>query len=92
MPRLCEFMLAVFKPADLPRNVYYGDESPIEDLVMEEISALYEQLAIRFQWQAGDLIMLDNMMVSHSRDPFEGTCKIMVAMAEIISQQELPQV
>jgi alpha-ketoglutarate-dependent taurine dioxygenase len=86
-----ESMLAVFKPEDLPRNVYYGDGSPIEDSVMEEISALYERLAIRFQWQAGDVIMLDNMMVSHSRDPFEGTRKIMVAMAEIIHQHELPQ-
>ncbi|GLV53961.1 syrP protein [Dictyobacter sp. S3.2.2.5] len=82
-------MLAMFDEKDLPRNVYYGDGSPIEDSVMDEINALYERLAVRFQWQATDTIMLDNMMVSHSRDPFEGARKIMVAMAEIISQDEL---
>lgn len=82
-------MLSMFKEEDLPRNVYYGDGTPIEDSVVNEISALYDQLAVRFQWQKGDVIMLDNMMVAHSRDPFEGTRKILVAMAEIVSQKDI---
>ena len=57
---------------------------------MDEINTLFDRLAVRFRWQATDVIMLDNMMVSHSRDPFEGTRKIMVAMAEIVSQDEMP--
>ena len=85
-------MLAMFREEDLPRNVYYGDGTPIEDSVVEEISALYEREALRFQWQAGDVILLDNMMVAHARDPFEGTRKIMVAMAELITPSELPSV
>lgn len=84
-----ESMLSMFKAEDLPRNVYYGDGTPIEDSVVEEISALYEQVAVRFQWQAGDVIMLDNMMVAHSRDPFEGSRKILVAMAEITSNTDI---
>ncbi len=83
-----ESMLAMFKEEDLPRNVYYGDGTPIENSVVAEISALYDQLAVRFQWQATDVIMLDNMMVSHARDPFEGTRKILVAMAEIASNKD----
>jgi hypothetical protein len=55
---------------------------------VEEISTLYERVAVRFQWQAGDVILLDNMMVAHSRDPFGGTRKILVAMADMITQQE----
>jgi alpha-ketoglutarate-dependent taurine dioxygenase len=82
-------MLAMFREEDLPRNVYYGDGTPIEDSVVAEISGVYEELAVRFQWQAGDIIMLDNMMVAHSRDPFEGTRKILVAMAEIVSQKDM---
>ncbi|HTK06064.1 MAG TPA: TauD/TfdA family dioxygenase [Ktedonobacteraceae bacterium] len=81
-------MLSMFREEDLPRNVYYGDGTPIEDSVVEEISTLYERVAVRFQWQAGDVILLDNMMVAHSRDPFGGTRKILVAMADMITQQE----
>jgi hypothetical protein len=79
----------MFSQDELPRNVYYGDGTPIEDSIVQEISALYEEQAVRFQWQAGDVIMLDNMMASHSRDPFEGTRKILVAMAEIIADNEV---
>lgn len=81
-------MLSMFREEDLPRNVYYGDGTPIEDSVVAEISEVYEKIAIRFQWQAGDTIMLDNMMVAHARDPFEGTRKILVAMADIVLQKD----
>jgi alpha-ketoglutarate-dependent taurine dioxygenase len=82
-------MLSLFPEEDLPRNVYYGDGAPIEDSIISEISTLYEQIAIRFQWQAGDTILLDNMMVAHARDPFEGNRKILVAMADMVSLQAM---
>jgi alpha-ketoglutarate-dependent taurine dioxygenase len=84
-------MLSMFREEDLPRNVYYGDGSPIEDSVVAEISAIYEQQAVRFQWQPGDVIVLDNMMVAHARDPFEGTRKILVAMADVVTQKDLQE-
>lgn len=91
-PAVKASMLEMFRQEDLPRNVYYGDGTPIEDTVVEEISALYEQQARRFQWQAGDVILLDNMLTAHARDPFAGTRKILVAMAEIVQQQDMPAV
>jgi alpha-ketoglutarate-dependent taurine dioxygenase len=88
-PEVRASMLSMFREEDLPRNVYYGDGTPIEDSVVTEISGIYNQQAVRFQWQAGDVILLDNMMVAHARDPFEGTRKILVAMADIVSQKDL---
>ncbi|BCL80847.1 syrP protein [Ktedonobacteria bacterium brp13] len=88
-PDVKESILSMFSEDDLPRSVCYGDGTPIEDSVVTEISAMYDRLAIRFQWQAGDIILLDNMMTAHARDPFEGTRKILVAMAEIVSQKEI---
>ncbi len=81
-------MLSMFRAEDLPRNVYYGDGTPIEDEVVTEISQIYDRLAVRFQWQPGDIIALDNMMIAHARDPFEGSRRILVAMAEMVSQQD----
>lgn len=88
-PAVRESILSMFSAEDLPRNVFYGDGTPLEDSVVQEIGELYDRIAIRFQWQKGDVIMLDNMMIAHSRDPFEGTRKILVAMAELISQPDL---
>ncbi len=90
-PEVRASMLSIFREEDLPRNVYYGDGSRIEDSVLSEISDLYERIAVRFQWQASDVIMLDNMLVAHARDPFEGTRKILVAMADIVYQKDFLQ-
>jgi len=67
----------------LPRNVCYGDGTPLEQDVIDLISELYEACAVRFDWQKSDVVMLDNMLAAHARDPFEGTRKIAVAMGDI---------
>ncbi|MCT7952163.1 amino acid adenylation domain-containing protein [Ancylothrix sp. C2] len=82
-------LLSVFGEENLPRNVYYGDGTPIEDSVMEEIQQIYAQVAVSFPWQAGDIIMLDNMLAAHSRNPFTGPRKIVVAMGEMIAESEV---
>jgi hypothetical protein len=68
--------------AELPRNVYYGDGTPIEDSILDEIRGAYDALMLRFPWQAGDILMLDNMLMSHGRAPFKGPRRVLVAMAE----------
>lgn len=81
-------MLSMFAPEDLPRNVYYGDGTPIEDTAVAEMSVQYEQLAVRFSWQPGDVLLMDNMLIAHARDPFVGARKHLVAMADMVSQKE----
>jgi alpha-ketoglutarate-dependent taurine dioxygenase len=73
----------------MPRHVYYGDGTPIEDEVMQLIGELYEACAVRFAWQQGDVVMLDNMLAAHARDPFEGPRKIVVAMSEMTARRQL---
>jgi alpha-ketoglutarate-dependent taurine dioxygenase len=75
-------LLSVFKEEDLPRNAYYGDGSPIELSVLEEIRRVTEETSIAFPWQQGDLLMLDNMLVAHARKPYTGPRRVLVGMAE----------
>jgi hypothetical protein len=82
-------MLSVFGEQNLPGNVYYGDGSPIEDSVMEEVGAVYEKAKISFPWQQGDVLMLDNMLAAHGRNPYAGDRKILVAMGEMIGSQNI---
>jgi alpha-ketoglutarate-dependent taurine dioxygenase len=73
----------LFDDKSFPRNVTYGDGSTIPDEVIEHLLDVYDRNAVLFTWQAGDIVMLDNMLVSHSRAPFTGARKILVAMANI---------
>ena len=80
-PTVRQQLLADFAEADLPRNAYYGDGSPIEDSVLEEIRNIYRQEAIVFPWQQGDVLLLDNLLAAHGRNPFTGSRQVVVAMA-----------
>ncbi|MFG6175959.1 amino acid adenylation domain-containing protein [Halomonas sp. THAF12] len=73
----------------LPRNVYYGDGSVIDDEVMQRVGGAYEACAVRFDWRQGDVVMLDNMLAAHARDPYQGPRKIVVAMGDIYQRSDL---
>ncbi|WLG21280.1 amino acid adenylation domain-containing protein [Pseudomonas sp. FP1154] len=88
-PEVRSNLISLFGPGHLPRNVYYGDGSVIEDAVMQVIGEAYEDCAVRFSWQKGDMVMLDNMLVAHARDPFEGERKICVAMGQMMRREQL---
>lgn len=81
-PRVRDALLKMVSEADLPNNTYYGDGSPIEPEVLDALRAAYQQEMIVFPWQKGDILMLDNMLTAHARQPFEGPRKILTAMSE----------
>jgi alpha-ketoglutarate-dependent taurine dioxygenase len=81
----------LFSDKDLPRNVYFGDGTPIPDEVIDRIGQLYEDLCVEFPWQKGDLIAVDNMLVSHARRPFSGPRKLLVAMGEMVQASDLAE-
>ena len=83
-PEIRESLSSIYEPEELPRNVYYGDGSAIDNATMDHIGELYERNAVRFQWQKGDLVCLDNMITAHARDPFVGPRKVLVALGDMV--------
>ncbi|KAF4406796.1 TauD/TfdA family dioxygenase [Streptomyces lycii] len=90
-PSVRELLVSLFgeNEADFPRSACYGDGTPIPADTVELLRGLYDSLAHRFTWQKGDVVVIDNMLVSHGRDPFEGERKIMVAMGDMVTRGEL---
>jgi alpha-ketoglutarate-dependent taurine dioxygenase len=84
-------LLSVFREEDLPRNVYYGDGSALEESVLSEILQIYKDASVSFRWQAGDILMLDNMLTAHGRNPYTGERKIVVTMGEMVSSEKFRQ-
>ncbi|MGL6340453.1 MAG: TauD/TfdA family dioxygenase, partial [Waterburya sp.] len=83
-PHVRESLLSVFGEKSLPRNVYYGDGSPLETEDIEAINRAYQQATVSFPWQQGDVLMLDNLLTAHSRNPYKGERKIVVAMGDMV--------
>jgi len=81
-PTVRSMFLAEFGQENLPYNTYYGDGEPIPDSVVEELREAIRQETVALPWQEGDLLMLDNMLVAHGRNPFTGTRRILAAMGE----------
>jgi alpha-ketoglutarate-dependent taurine dioxygenase len=88
-PSIQQVLRAEFKEEDLPTNTYYGDGSPIEDEVLDELREIYRQETVAFPWQEGDILILDNMLAAHGRAPYVGPRKVLVAMAEPFSRSEV---
>lgn len=77
-----DILLSVVDVEDLPRNVYYGDGSMIEESILDEVRAAIDQCTVSFPWKSGDVLMLDNMLVAHGRSTFTGERKVIVSMAQ----------
>jgi len=88
-PDVRKHMLENFREEDLPNNTYYGDGSPIEAEVMEELRGAYLAESISFPWRAGDILLLDNVLTAHGRAPFTPPRKVVVAMTSPCSWPEI---
>jgi alpha-ketoglutarate-dependent taurine dioxygenase len=65
----------------LPNNTYYADGSDIQPAVFKELQSAYLSEKVSFSWHAGDILMLDNMLVAHGREPFTPPREVVVGMA-----------
>lgn len=88
-PEIRELWKRSFAEEDLPSNCYYGDGSPIEDSEMLDIVRAYDQIETAFPWQAGDALLLDNMLAAHARNPFVGAREIYVALDSSMDYRDL---
>jgi alpha-ketoglutarate-dependent taurine dioxygenase len=79
---LQEVIMKEFVEEDLPNNTYYGDGYKIEEEVLERLREAYLKETVRFDWEEGDVLMLDNMLAAHGREPYTGERKVAVGMAE----------
>ncbi|WP_078910786.1 TauD/TfdA family dioxygenase [Streptomyces sp. NRRL WC-3742] len=81
-PDVRDGMREMFDEEDLPNNSYFGDGGAIPDEVMAHVRDCYRAAATRFDYREDDVLIVDNMLTAHGREPFTPPRRIAVAMAE----------
>lgn len=79
-PDVRETLVDELGAENLPFNTTFGDGNPIEEPDARLINAAYDAATVRRQWAPGDLLLVDNLLAAHGREPFRGDRKIVVAM------------
>lgn len=64
----------------LPRDARFGDGTPIEEDLLDEVRAAYDACTVSFPWERGDLLLLDNELTAHGRSAFTGERRVLAAM------------
>jgi len=83
-PEVREYLVDVYGEDGLPFNTRFGDGDPIGADVVQAIHQVYEASTVREPWQAGDLMIVDNIRTAHGREPFQGPREVLVAMADAV--------
>jgi alpha-ketoglutarate-dependent taurine dioxygenase len=83
-PEVREYLVDVFGADGLPFNTFFGHGDPVGEDVVQLINEVYEASTAREPWQAGDLLLVDNVRTAHSREPFGGQREVLVAMADAV--------
>jgi alpha-ketoglutarate-dependent taurine dioxygenase len=83
-PELREYLVDIYGADGLPFNTRFGNGDAIGADVVQVINGVYEANTAREPWQAGDLMLVDNVRTAHGREPFEGPREVVVAMADAV--------
>ena len=83
----CSYLASTpfFEGVKLPNKKYpfhttYGDGEEFEQDAIDEYRRVNWESAVGFQWQDGDILFLDQLVVQHSRLGFEGEREVGVSL------------
>jgi hypothetical protein len=81
-PEVREYLVDVYGSDGLPFNTRFGNGDPLDEGVVATINEVYDAHTLREPWHSGDLLLVDNIRTSHSREPFEGPREVLAALGE----------
>lgn len=58
----------------------YGDFSDIDEGDIKKTIEIFNAETVKFKWEAGDILIVDNKLSMHARNSFEPPRRILAAM------------
>lgn len=68
----------------------YGDGTPIPDRYLEKLAKITDEIRVLHKWEKGDVLVYDNIISQHGRQPWEGEQSDRVIMASLFDGPHLP--
>ncbi len=84
-PDVRDILVETYGEDGLPFATYVGDGTALTKDEVDQLNAVYDQVTMRESWQAGDLMLVDNILCAHGREAFDGDRKIVVGMGDPIA-------
>ena len=81
-PEVREYLADVYGADALPFTTRFGGGDPIGQDIVDLLNQTYEAHTVRVSWQAGDLLLVDNVRTAHSRDPYTGPREVLAGLAD----------
>jgi alpha-ketoglutarate-dependent taurine dioxygenase len=81
-PEVREYLVDIYGEDGLPFTTRFGHGDPIGADIVELLNQTYEARTAREPWQAGDLLLVDNIRTAHSREPYDGPREVLAGLAD----------
>ena len=80
-PQVRQQFAAMLGGDRMPHDCTYGDGSQIELEDLRSVRRTMARAKLLFDWHPGDLLILDNRLMMHGREPFAGQRRILAYLA-----------
>lgn len=90
-PVVREYLKFEFGEDGLPFNTRYGSGAPIGEDTVRTMNEVYEKHTLRESWQAGDLMIVDNLRMAHSREAYTGAREVAVVLGDPVPAVKAPE-
>ncbi|KAL1850392.1 hypothetical protein VTK73DRAFT_9695 [Phialemonium thermophilum] len=64
-------------------KITYGDGTPIPDEYLEKLAQITDEIRVLHKWERGDVLVYDNVIAQHGRQPWEGAQEDRVILASL---------
>lgn len=78
-----ELLAAAFDSHGFPFDTAYGDGGGLTEEDFLAVLAADDRTMVRMPWSVGDVLIVDNMLTAHGREPYEGALELVYATGEL---------
>ncbi|KAF8857741.1 Clavaminate synthase-like protein [Acephala macrosclerotiorum] len=68
----------------------YGDGTPIPEKYLAHLAKITDEIRVLHKWQRGDVLVYDNIIAQHGRQPWEGEQSDRVVLASLFDGDSVP--
>lgn len=96
LPTLFTGLAAYYKNAKVNgagRNItqqLYGDGEPIPEEYLAGLARITDDIRVLHKWHQGDVLVYDNVIAQHGREPWQGEQEDRVIMASLFDGNQVP--